>query len=81
MSEREFQRCRTCLGRSEQMMNIKQQLLYPEKLSIAEILLDCTEIFISIDDALPQTICSDCAQKAKEAFDFKKTCKLQGLLS
>ncbi|XP_031621230.1 zinc finger protein 420-like [Contarinia nasturtii] len=71
----DIQTCRTCLAQFDhsQMLSIKQQL-ESENLTIAEILVECTAINILPDDALPQTICSNCTNKAQESFHFKNMC-------
>lgn len=62
-------RCRVCLGVSENVVNIfeaKQDLL----VSIAQVISECTDCDIKEGDDLSELICASCLEDAQSAFDI-----------
>lgn len=71
--------CRICLNASVTLVDIfaKREQLYkgqPEP-SLADMLNECADCHIKINDALPQQICLSCVLSAQNAFRFKRTCE------
>ncbi|XP_055309178.1 zinc finger protein 600-like isoform X2 [Sitodiplosis mosellana] len=61
--------CRCCLAEGMHQLSINNFLDTDASKTIAEVLMECTSI--NPHDDLPQLICVDCMQKAKEAINFK----------
>ncbi|XP_077293656.1 uncharacterized protein LOC143916425 [Arctopsyche grandis] len=59
--------CRACLGRSEKMVEIDNNL--------ADMMMTCAEIQMCSSDNLPQNLCQSCFEELNIAFKFKKKCE------
>nr|XP_016942085.1 zinc finger protein 70-like [Drosophila suzukii] len=64
-----LKRCRTCLGRSDGMVNIFEYDPNYLDVNIAEMISHCIRCPVSRGDSLPETICKPCLEEAKSAFD------------
>ncbi|KAH8283122.1 hypothetical protein KR054_012307, partial [Drosophila jambulina] len=64
--------CRVCMARERVMQNIFET---PpgSSTSIADMISQCTGIYISQRQAYPETICRSCVLSAQTAFEFKRT--------
>ncbi|XP_034482095.1 zinc finger protein 436-like [Drosophila innubila] len=64
--------CRVCLCESVTLVDIFAQMHNEEEISLAEMLNECAECKIKIDDELPKMICMECSLDAERAFKFKR---------
>ncbi|KAH8246483.1 hypothetical protein KR038_001999, partial [Drosophila bunnanda] len=63
--------CRVCLQASEDVVNIFDSV--PDKrISIAEMISQCTAFRVSRGDAFPKTICLPCKEDATNAYEIKQ---------
>ncbi|KAH8321192.1 hypothetical protein KR059_001761, partial [Drosophila kikkawai] len=64
--------CRACLSKERVMVNIFEAPPGSSTL-IADMISQCTGIYISQRQAYPQTICRPCMLDAQNAYEFKQT--------
>lgn len=64
--------CRVCLNNSDTLVEIFNEGQNDEEISLAEMLNECAECKIKIDDELPKMICLTCSLDAQRAFKFKR---------
>lgn len=62
--------CRICLEEALSLMS-----LFDREFSLPEIIESFTTVSITLNDGLPQRICSDCFNGLNEAYDFKIKCE------
>ncbi|XP_020812459.1 uncharacterized zinc finger protein CG2678-like isoform X2 [Drosophila serrata] len=66
--------CRVCLEASEEMVNIFDGIP-GKRISIAEMISQCTGFRVSRGDAFPKTICLPCKEDATNAYEIKQLCE------
>ncbi|KAH8357325.1 hypothetical protein KR200_001103, partial [Drosophila serrata] len=66
--------CRVCLEASEEMVNIFDGIA-GKRISIAEMISQCTGFRVSRGDAFPKTICLPCKEDATNAYEIKQLCE------
>ncbi|KRT78819.1 zinc-finger associated domain containing protein, partial [Oryctes borbonicus] len=61
--------CRVCLKMHEERYNIFEHSEHNRLL--ADMVIEIISIQVLKDDGLPKTICTNCFERLKEAYDFK----------
>ncbi|XP_020812598.1 uncharacterized protein LOC110187551 [Drosophila serrata] len=65
--------CRVCLEKSESMVNIFDHIgILDRRISIADMITQCTGFQIFKADPFPKTICAPCKQDATNAYEIKR---------
>ncbi|KAM8708527.1 hypothetical protein ACLKA7_015496 [Drosophila subpalustris] len=64
--------CRVCLGSRDTLVDIFAERQNEEEVSLAEMLNECADCKVKIDDKLPKMICTACTLDAHRAFKFKR---------
>ncbi|XP_062132508.1 zinc finger protein kipf-like [Drosophila sulfurigaster albostrigata] len=66
--------CRICLSNSDGMVDIFGEEQPEEEISLADMLNECIECKIRVDDNFPKLICWTCYLDAQTAYKFKRKC-------
>lgn len=67
-----MERCRSCMGESLEKRNIRKKFENKSNLTLYEAIRECTNVAISPNDDLPQTLCKKCDKELKILYNFKK---------
>lgn len=67
--------CRICASVNDKLLNIFEKpktIGEPEKLSVAEMLIECVDCNVRLDDPFPKQICTNCLLTTQNAYDLKR---------